>query len=47
VLQIPIGDLMRLRYNPFFGYMEQQVLERYFALSGAAAQVAPARGRTK
>jgi alpha-beta hydrolase superfamily lysophospholipase len=30
-LQIPIGNLMRLRYNPFFGYMEQQILERYVA----------------
>lgn len=46
VLQIPIGDIMRLRYNPFFGYMEQQVLERYFALSRPVAQLAPARGRT-
>lgn len=46
VLQIPIGDLMRLRYNPFFAYMEQQVLERYVAVEApAAAQPAQSRRR--
>ncbi len=27
VLQIPISDLMRLRYNPFYDYLEKQVQE--------------------
>lgn len=27
ILAIPLGRLMRLRYNPFFGYLEQRTLE--------------------
>jgi len=26
ILQVPLGRLMRLRYNPFFGYVEQRTL---------------------
>lgn len=36
-LQIPIEDLMRLRYNPFFEYMEKQVLARYFGFEPAGS----------
>ena len=27
ILAIPLGRLMRLRYNPFFGYVESRTLQ--------------------
>ena len=27
VLQIPAADMLRLRWNPFYSYMEQRLLE--------------------
>jgi alpha-beta hydrolase superfamily lysophospholipase len=30
LLRVGIGDLMRLRYNPFYPYLERRILQRYF-----------------
>lgn len=35
LLRIPISSLMRLRYNPFYNYMEQQVLEWFSSEAGS------------
>ncbi|MBW2245658.1 MAG: alpha/beta fold hydrolase [Deltaproteobacteria bacterium] len=34
VLQIPAADMLRLRWNPFYSYMEQRLIE-FFHLEGA------------
>jgi hypothetical protein len=30
LLRVGIADLMRLRYNPFYAYLEARIMERYF-----------------
>jgi len=30
LLRVGIGDLMRLRYNPFYAYLETRIMDRYF-----------------
>lgn len=41
LLQVGIGDLMRLRYNPFYAVLEKRITDRYFP---RAVSVAPDQG---
>jgi alpha-beta hydrolase superfamily lysophospholipase len=36
VLQVPLSQLMRLRYNPFFDYLEGRVTDQYLPLTRAS-----------
>ena len=43
VLQIPAVDMLRLRWNPFYPYMEQRLLE-FVGLAASRVNLAIDRG---
>ena len=45
VLQVPLEQFMRLRYNPFFPYLRQAVLDRYASNPEAGQSVPTAKVR--
>lgn len=43
LLAVPTGDLLRLRFNPFYPYVERRILAFIEEISTAKGEASPAR----